>query len=252
MRTILSTATAILIMSGVALFTSCTDANRPHRTNAVVLQEGCYISGDTACAVVFPDGQHDGLYVGLAYTKDSVTDALRPELVVNYNDSAGTGALHVMDRMIGLRTNGGDSLWLTADTDAQLLIRQPEVDYAPKSLTGTWRLSYPLNAFVSIPVMDAVVADDLHCDVMFNIPDSTQLATMMEAAGMQDDFSDFLDMMAAGMTGDVWYSPYAGTGVFVLDMQGVVNYYGVFFTTPDARTIRLFVASYSFDLTRVK
>ena len=256
------------LLCTTSLFSSCdnngNNANTPQDPDLIALQQGCYSSGDTAFVILFPADQHGGQYVTIAYMSDSMMIAMRPELLTGYNDTTGTAAFVADDALVSMRTNGKDSVWLTGADETMVFVRQAEVDNAPKKLTGTWRMSFEINAYMSYRLWDAVIGDDLHCDVEFNIPDSATLAMMLNMSGALEGLPDAAgmfegiplgQMLAAiptGLAGDVWYSAYAGMGVFVPDLEGYNSNYGLYFTTPDGTTIRISFGSMNFDMTRLK
>lgn len=257
--------TCLALLLAVVLPSCGGDPNNPQHRKPIVLQQGCYTSSDTAYVLVFPEGQHDGQYVSLTQLGEAGMEALVPEVLTDYNDSTGQAVLYVLDTTLGMRTNGKDSLWIYGDSDTIPFVRKAEVDYAPRSLTGQWKLSYPINEYMSLRILDAVIADDLYCDITFNIPDSAQLATMIEMAGAVEGMEDIsgmlpegmtigqlLEALPKGMTGIIWYSAYAGMGVFVPDSEDFTSDYGLFFTTPNGKTIRLEAAGEGLDMTRIK
>ena len=249
-----------------ALLCACGEngKNDPNAPTLISLQEGCYASGDTTFVILFPEDQHGGQYVTMAYMSDSVMVAMRPELLSGYNDTTGTAGLVLDDMPISMRTNGNDSLWLASNEDTLLFVRQAEMNHAPKKLTGTWRMAYEINAYMSYRLWDAVVSDDLHCDVEFNIPDSATLAMLIGMSGALNDMpegenlfegiplSQMLAAIPSGLSGEIWYSAYAGVGVFVPTVENYNENYGLYFTTPNGSTIRLSFGSMDFDMARLK
>ena len=260
-----------LILLCIAALTSCGDkAGKP---KSISLQEGYYVCTDTTFAMVFPEGQHDGQYVTTLVMRDSVMIAARPEVVAEYIDSTGTGVVYMGDSVVWLRTNGRDSLWLGSSTDTMVYIRQPEVKHAPKSLKGEWKLLYHIDEIISIRLLDAVIDDQLACTMTFNIPDSAQLAEMIEmitaaqqdTAGSGSDSTGWADMLPEDMawremlanlptsaTADIWYSLYAGRGVIVPDTKDLNIDLGLPFTTPNGNTMRFSIGSVNLDMTRKK
>lgn len=257
--------TCIALLFAVVL-PSCGGAlDKPQKTKLINLQQGCYTSSDTAYVLVFPEGQHDGQYVSLMHLGESGMETLVPELLAEYNDSTGKAVLYAGEETISLLTNGKDSVWLYNDADTIPFVHKAEVDYAPLSLTGQWKLSYPVNEYMSIRILDAVITDDLHCDITFNIPDSAQLVAMIEAVGTMEDSEDIsamlpegvtlsqlLESLPEGMTGTIWYSAYAGMGAFVPEQDNSEPDAALLFTTPNGKTIRLTVSGENLDMTRIK
>lgn len=255
----------------IAALTSCGDkAGKP---KSISLQEGYYVCTDTTFAMVFPEGQHDGQYVTTLVMRDSVLIAARPEVVAEYIDSTGTGVVYMGDSVVWLRTNGRDSLWLGSSTDTMVYIRQPEVKHAPKSLKGEWKLLYHIDEIISIRLLDAVIDDRLACTMTFNIPDSAQLAEMIEmitatqqdTAGSESDSTGWADMLPEDLqwgemlanlptsaTADIWYSLYAGRGVIVPDSKDLNIDLGLPFTTPNGNTMRFSIGSVNLNMTRKK
>lgn len=257
----------LCILSLAALLWSCGNngANSPQVPNVIAVQQGCYASGDTAFVILFPKDQHEGQYITLAYRSDSMMIAMRPEALSEYNDSTGTAVFIIDDAIAKLRTNGKDTVWLTAQNETMTFVLQPESDSAPKSLTGTWRMGYEINAYMSFRLWDAVIDDNLDCDIEFNIPDSATLAMMLEMSGALDNLpegsedifeglplSELLAAIPTGLSGPIWYSAYAGMGVFVPDLKEYTENYGLFFSTPNGSTIRISFGSMNFDMTRIK
>ena len=267
----------------IAVFTSCGGENRPDARKGIVLQQGCYTSADTAYVLVFPDKQHDGQWLTLTYLGENGMEAFIPDILSEYNDSTGSGIFYAGSEMLRLRTNGKDSVWLSHEGDTISFVRKAKVDYAPKNLTGEWRLSYQINEYMSLRILDAVISDNLHCDITFNIPDSAQLMSMIEMMGDMEGQEGMGDMLPEGMPlnallqalpremqGDIWYSAYAGMGVFVPDLDDLMSSmpvpegetapnaadvnsdYGMFFTTPNGKTIRLTFGEEGMNLTRLK
>ena len=254
----------------ILALTSCGDrASQPR----VSLPEGYYlstVSTDTTSVLVFPEGQHDGQYVSTLYLLDSVQIATRPEAVMEYNDSSGTGALYVMDEVIDLRTNGRDTLWLTSDAATKVYVRQPAAKHTPQSLAGEWKLSYRIDDYLSIRLMDATISDHLVCNMTFNIPDSAELAEMMASLGEQADsaYSDsltwaqmlpddlpwgqVLSSLPTSGTADIWYSAYAGSGVLLPDTKDLTIDIALPFTTPNGNTLRFSAGNFHMDMTRKK
>ena len=259
-------AGSLLTIVVLLAFGACQPNNTPeHKTNLIALHEGCYASGDTAYLLLFPADQHGGQYVTAVQQQDSMMVAMRPSLLTQYNDTTGTGSFIAMDTQIGFSTNGKDSLWLTAAGDTMVFVLQAEVSHAPKSLSGTWRMSYDVNAYVSIRLWDAVISEDLHCDVEFNVPDSAGLMMMLETLGAMSEtemdmgemfegvpLSEMLAAIPSGLSGDVWYSAAAGMGVFVPNVEEYNSDYSLFFTTPEGGIIRLTFGSYNLDMKRIK
>lgn len=266
-RSVVSGALTCLVLLFSALLPSCGGDN-PDKIKPIELQQGCYTSCDTAYVLVFPENQHDGQYVSLIQLTDTSTIALVPELLTDYNDTTGKAVLFVADETVRFRTNGKDSVWLWGEADTIPFVRKAEVEYAPRKLTGEWRMSYPVNEYMSIRILDAVITDDLHCDITFNIPDSAQLVAMIEMMGAMEGMegaedlsemlpegitvSDLLEALPKGMTGTIWYSAHAGMGVFVPDSEDTTSNYGLFFTTPNGKTIRIPFGEESLNLTRIK
>lgn len=257
----------LCLLSLAALLWSCGNngINSPQDPDIIVVQQGCYASGDTAFVILFPKGQHDGQYITLAYRSDSMMIAMRPEALSEYNDSTGTAVFIIDDAIAKLRTNGKDTIWIITTEETMTFVRKAEVDYAPKNLAGTWRMSFEINAYMSFKLWDAMIDNDLHCNVEFNIPDSATLAMWLEMSGALADlpegseemieglpWSEMLAAIPSGLEGDIWYSAYAGMGVFVPELQNYTENYGLFFSTPTGSTIRFTYGSMNFDMTRIK
>lgn len=261
---------SIIFLLCIVALTSCGDkVSHPGSTR---LPEGYYVCTDTTFAMVFPEGQHGGLYLTTLVMRDSVLVAAQPEMVAEFTDSTGTGVVYMGDSVVWLRTNGRDSLWRESTMDTMVYIRQPEVSHAPKSLKGEWQMSYQVNDYWSIRLLDAVIDDQLVCSMTFNLPDSTQLATMIamitaqqNAAGGWGDSLNWEDMLPEDLswaellanlptsaTADIWYSLYAGRGVLVPDTKDLNSNIGLPFITPNGNTIRFTFGSINLDMTRKK
>ena len=258
----------LCILPLAALLCSCGDTgkNDPNAPALISLQEGCYASGDTAYVLVFPDGQHQFQYVTTVQWQDSMMVARRPTSVTLYNDTTGTGQYFgENDHIVYLSTNGKDSVWITSYGETMAFVRQPDVDNAPKKIGGTWKMSYDVNAYVSILLWYADISDDLVCHVEFNMPDSAGLMMMLEMAGAMNEMdvdmgamfegmplNELLSAIPTGLEGYVWYTPAAGMGVFAPDVEGYDLDYAMLFTTPDGNTIRLNFGQYNLDMKRVR
>lgn len=258
----------ILPLAALLLLWSCdgnNGKNDPDQPGLITLQQGCYASGDTAYVLLFPEGQHRGQYISLAYYADSMMIAMQPQLLTGYNDTTGMAMFIADDAIVTLRNNGKDTIWIITTEETMTFVRKAEVDYAPKNLAGTWRMSFEINAYMSFKLWDAMIDNDLHCNVEFNIPDSATLAMWLEMSGAMAElpegseemieglpWSEMLAAIPSGLEGDIWYSAYAGMGVFVPELQNYTENYGLFFSTPTGSTIRITYGSMNFDMTRIK
>lgn len=256
-------------------FPSCEERNTPTPT-LLTLPVGQYMTSNaTSGIVVFPSEQHGGASLSLYTFSDSLNTATRPMRITAFNDTTGTGVLPEQDdRQLSFRTNGKDSLTLIevfADGGVKNTVYclQPEVSYAPKSLSGEWEMKYEIMPGLSMKILKATIDESLNATVTLNIPDSATIAMMFTMSGMSvEDVSELFsgggwtDMLAAipsEFTAQLWYCVENGIGVIALDESywetgGVPDGEGYAdalpFTTPSASVIRFRFYGYELDLVR--
>lgn len=261
----------------VALFACVSCGNDvPEAYKPILVQDGCYMSQDSSYVVIFPRNQHpaaDGSFAAMYVQPSEYAgyQASVPFRLAQYSDSLGTAVVTINDSTLTLFTDGAATLGLVSDGDTLLFNKQPEVTTAPRSVAGNWVLMVAVNAYVSLKILNLTVNDDMSGEVHLNL-DEQMLSMLLSMGGAMSgidiggqtegvEWSELLQYIPTTFPGMMWYSAAAGIGVFVPDLQAIVDQmaipqemdipeFSVFFTTPDGSTLRIRIGDYTLDLTR--
>lgn len=250
----------------VCLLAACNKEQvpEPENSSSITLKEGCYLGPEDWSIIVFPAGQHgstaDAPVLSMLYSSEYGTSASLPVCLTDFSDSLGTASFMYDDSYVQLIADGKSSVVYISDEDTITFTLQPEVSYAPRSLTGDWALSYA-NEYMSFTLAQATIDADLRATVHFNMPDEQMIALMMSGlleGDMEEllrnlpagiNYSELLQYLSTPIPGNVWYCPAAGAGVFIPETDAAQPF-AVYFTTPNGSTIRIAFQEFNLDFLR--